>query len=43
MVFQCDKSGKVTSWTHLEVMYYDTEKQAIEDHDRMIKKWGNIL
>ena len=43
MIFQCNKSGKVTDWSSLDVIHYDTEEQAIEDHSERVKEWENKI
>jgi len=43
MIFQTDSFGKVTDWSSLDVIHYDTEEQAIEDHSERVKEWENKI
>jgi hypothetical protein len=39
MVFRCDPDGSVQSWTELDFRRYDTEDEASEGHEWLVKMW----
>lgn len=39
-VFECSKDGEITDFLNeLDAEMYETEKEALEGHERMVSKW----
>lgn len=40
-VFEADEEGRVSNWTHIEMIGYPTIEEALIGHDDMCRKWEN--
>lgn len=42
MVFKVDSDGKVSDWTELDCMHYDTIEEAVEGHQFIVNRWNTV-